>query len=152
MDFEYIWTDGSNPDFAALSVLMEDYYNELVGGADKRRNFIPHNALTDIHDVLMVYSDGKPIACASFREYAPLVAEIKRVWVCKEYRGRHISCTMMEYLEQRAKEFGFVKAILQTREQCVEAVSLYKRIGYTQIDNYPPYDSMAQAVCYAKSL
>lgn len=152
MEFEYIWTDGSNPDFAALSQLMEDYYNQLVGGVEKRISFIPHNTLDDIHNVLMVYSEGKPIASAAFKEYDASTVEVKRVWVCREYRGRHISRTMMELLEKRAKEMGYTRAILQTREQCVEAVSLYTKIGYFRAANYPPYDEMEQAVCYAKKL
>lgn len=152
MKFEYIWTDGTNPDFASLSLLMEEYYNQLVGGAEKRSSFIPHNALNDIRNVLMVYSDGKPVASAAFKEYNPSTVEIKRVWVCREYRGRHISRTMMDMLEQRAREMGYTKAILQTREQCFEAVSLYTKIGYCKIRNYPPYNEMEQAVCYAKQL
>ncbi len=152
MEFEYIWTDGSNPDFAALSKLMEDYYNQLVGGAEKRSSFIPHNTLDDIHNVLMVYSGIKPVASAAFKEYDTSTVEIKRVWVCREYRGRHISRTMMEQLERRAREMGYTRAILQTREQCLEAVSLYTKIGYSRTSNYPPYDTMAQAICYAKQL
>lgn len=152
MEFEYIWTNGSNPDFAALSRLMEDYYNQLAGGAEKRSSFIPHNALDVIRNVLMVYSDGKPIASAAFKEYNLSSVEVKRVWVCREYRGRHISRAMMEMLERRAKEMGYTRAVLQTREQCVEAVSLYTKIGYSRIANYPPYDEMEQAVCYAKEL
>ena len=131
---------------------MEDYYNQLAGGAEKRSSFIPHNALDVIRNVLMVYSDGKPIASAAFKEYNLSSVEVKRVWVCREYRGRHISRAMMEMLERRAKEMGYTRAVLQTREQCVEAVSLYTKIGYSRIANYPPYDEMEQAVCYAKEL
>ncbi|MBE6759861.1 MAG: GNAT family N-acetyltransferase [Ruminococcaceae bacterium] len=152
MDFDYIWTDGSDPDFVALSLLMEDYYNQLVGGSEKRSSFIPHNALDDIHNVLMVYCDGKPIASAAFKEYDPFTVEVKRVWVCREYRGRHISRTMMELLEKRAKGMGYTRAVLQTREQCLAAVSLYTKMGYSRTSNYPPYDRMAQAICYAKQL
>ena len=152
MEFEYIWTDGSNSDFAALSLLMEEYYNQLAGGAEKRSSFIPHNSLGDIHNVLMVYSENKPVASAAFKAFDASTVEVKRVWVCCEYRGRHISRTMMELLERRAREMGYTRAVLQTREKCVEAVSLYTKIGYSRIENYPPYDGMEHAVCYAKQL
>lgn len=152
MKYNYLWTDGTNQDFAAFSQCMEDYYNKIVGGVQNRKSFVPYNALTQIHDVLVVYDGAKPVACAAFKEYDALRAEIKRVWVSEQYRGQHISKVMMELIEQRAKEKGYQKAILQTREACIEAVSLYKAIGYERIENYPPYDNMELAVCYGKDL
>lgn len=146
----YKWTDGTNVDFVNFSSDMENYYNELVGGENKRKGFIPYNALSDIHDVLVVYDADSAIACAGFREYDKDSVEIKRVWVSEKYRGRHISTKMMEMLEQRIMAKGYHRAILQTREACIQAVSLYTAIGYRRIDNYPPYDNMELAVCYEK--
>lgn len=150
--FIYKWTDGTDGDFIKFSGDMEDYYNRLVGGEDNRKGFVPYNALADIHDVMVVYDEDRPAACASFKGYDERSAEIKRVWVSEEYRGRHISRKMMELLEERAREKGFERAILQTREACVEAVSLYKSLGYAEIVNYPPYDKLELAVCFEKVL
>jgi hypothetical protein len=33
-----------------------------------------------------------------------------------------------------------------------DAVGLYKKLGYKQIDNYPPYDKLDGAICFAKIL
>ena len=46
---------------------------------------------------------------------------------------------MMDALEAKALERGFKRAILQTRSQMTEAVHLYTKRGYEQIENYPPY-------------
>ncbi len=151
-NLEYIWTDGSNPDFARFSQDMEEYYNQMAGGEQNRKGFIPYNALKDIHDVVIVYNGNHAVACASFKEYSEEDVEIKRVWVDPNYRGHHISKKMIEMLEKRAKERGYRRAILQTREKCVEAVHLYKTMGYEQMENYPPYDRMNLAVCYGKNL
>ena len=78
--------------------------------------------------------------------------EIKRVWVDPEFRGNHISTAMMDVLEKRALELGFKRAILQTRPQMEEAVRLYTKRGYVLIDNYPPYDKLEGAICFAKEL
>lgn len=152
MKYKYKWVDGANSDFINFSKDMEAYYNRLVGGENNRKSFIPYNALSDIHDVMIVYDGDRPIACASFKGYDIRSAEIKRVWVAEDYRGRHISKEMMMLIEERAREHGFEQAILQTREACIEAVSLYKSLGYTKIENYPPYDEMELAVCYGKQL
>ena len=34
----------------------------------------------------------------------------------------------------------------------IDAVRLYSKRGYYQIDNYPPYDKMEGAICFAKDL
>lgn len=152
MEYIYRWTDGTNTDFVNFSTDMEAYYNRLVNGAANRKNFIPYNALADIKDVVIAYDENTPIACASFKKYNDKSAEVKRVWVSPEYRGRHISKELMKLVENRAKEKGFTRTILQTREACYDAVSLYRTIGYRKIDNYPPYDNMELAICFAKDL
>lgn len=78
--------------------------------------------------------------------------EIKRVWVEPEYRRQHIAADMMKQIEMKAKEQGFQRTILQTREIMSDAVGLYKELGYYRIDNYPPYDEMNEAICFAKNL
>ena len=59
---------------------------------------------------------------------------------------------MMDALEAKALEHGFKRAILQTRPQMSEAVHLYTKHGYEQIENYPPYDELDGAICFAKWL
>lgn len=152
MKYTWLWTDGTNPGFMELSGHMEEYYNELAGGAENRKEIAPFNTLAEIHDVLLVYDGDRAVASASFKARDSSTVEIKRVWVEADHRGRHLSRPMMEKLEQRAKEKGYSRVVLQTRKACVEAVGLYRSLGYSQIPNYPPYDTMPFAVCFAKDL
>ena len=55
-------------------------------------------------------------------------------------------------LTEKAKRMGFRRVILQTRPIMPDAVALYVKRGYRQIPNYPPYDRLAGAVCFAKAL
>ena len=59
---------------------------------------------------------------------------------------------MMDRIERKAKELGFRRVILQTRAIMQEAVGLYRKRGYRRIDNYPPYDRLDGAICFAKDL
>ena len=59
---------------------------------------------------------------------------------------------MMRLLENKARELHFTRTVLQTREAMTAAVSLYEKLGYYRISNYPPYDRLEGAVCYAKEL
>ncbi len=149
---KYIWTDGTHEDFLKFYLITEDYYSSIVGGADRRKSFMPYNISESIHDVVIAYADNEAIACAGLKKYSEQDAEVKRVWVEPAYRGKGLGTAIMEQIEENAKEQGFGRTILQTREIMTEAVGLYKKFGYYQIPNYPPYDKLEGAVCFAKDL
>ena len=151
-EITYTWTSVTNSDFQMFYQITEDYYSSLVGGVSKRKGFVPYNASAQIPDVLIAYDDGKAVGCAGLKRYDDKSSEIKRVWVQPEYRRQHIADKMMQLVEQKTKEQGFARVILQTRPQMTEAVGMYTKRGYKLIENYPPYDKLVGAVCYAKEL
>lgn len=148
----YKWTNGSDESFQKFYIITEDYYNKLAGGIVNRKSYVPYNISANIKYVLIAYADNVPIACSGLKKYSENDMEIKRVWVEPEYRRQHIAADMMKQIEMKAKEQGFQRTILQTREIMSDAVGLYKELGYYRIDNYPPYDEMNEAICFAKDL
>ena len=152
MKIDYRWTDGNDEDFRKFYLKTEEFYSSIVGGLKNREAFVPYNLSDSISDVLIASVDGVAVGCAGLKAYSDSDVEIKRVWVDPEFRGNHISSAMMDALEQRAAELGFGRAILQTRPQMEAAVHLYTKRGYELIDNYPPYDKLEGAICFAKRL
>ena len=152
MNIDYKWTDGSNADFQKFYLKTEEFYSSIVGGLKNRAAFVPYNISESITDVLIASISGVAVGCAGLKAYSDSDVEIKRVWVDPEFRGNHISTVMMDELEKRAVELGFKRAILQTRPQMEEAVHLYTKRDYVLIDNYPPYDKLEGAICFAKEL
>ena len=152
MNIDYKWTDGRNEDFQKFYLKTEEFYSSIVGGLKNRAAFVPYNISESITDVLIASVDGVAVGCAGLKAYSDSDVEIKRVWVDPEYRGNHISTAMMDALEKKAIELGFKRAILQTRPQMEEAVHLYTKRGYVLTDNYPPYDKLEGAICFAKEL
>ena len=152
MSLRFVWTDGENEDFRHFWLVTEQYYSALVGGEENRKQFIPYNLSSAVEDVLLVYEEDQTVACSGLKKYSASDAEIKRVWVDPAYRSRHIATMMMVKLEERAKERGFRRTILQTRGIMKDAVGLYTRLGYHLIANYPPYDRLEDAICFAKVL
>ena len=148
----YKWTDGNDIDFQKFYMKTEEYYSNIVGGIENRKEFIPYNISECITEVLIVYIDDEAVGCAGLKRYSEIDAEIKRVWVEPEQRGHHIALDMMAQIEERASNDGYKRTILQTREIMKDAVELYKKLGYTKIDNYPPYDKLDGAICFAKEL
>ena len=152
MKIDYRWTDGNDENFRKFYLKTEEFYSSIVGGLKNREAFVPYNLSESISDVLIASVDGVAVGCAGLKAYSDSDVEIKRVWVDPEFRGNHISSAMMDALEQRAAELGFGCAILQTRPQMEAAVHLYTKRGYELIDNYPPYDKLEGAICFAKRL
>ncbi len=152
MKITYEWTDGNHPAFRHFYAVTEAYYSRIVGGRENRADFVPFNASAGIHDVLLAFADGQPVGCAGLKRYSDADAEVKRIWVEPEYRGRHIASGLMAQIEEKARTEGYRRIILQTRPIMTDAVALYMKRGYALISNYPPYDKLPGAVCYAKTL
>ena len=151
-ELEFIWTDGNNEEFHQFYLETEDYYSSIVGGKKNREGFIPYNLSESISDVLLAYMDGVAVGCAGLKKYNDSDVEIKRVWVEPDYRGRHIATELMDRIEDKAREIGFKRAVLQTRPIMEDAVGLYEKRGYELIGNYPPYDKLEGAICMALNL
>ena len=146
------WTDGDDPAFRRFYDITEAYYSRIVGGADRRRAFVPYNASDGIPDVALAFLDGEAVGCAGLKRYSDADAEVKRLWVEPAFRGKGIATMLMDRVEERAKAQGYRRVILQTRPIMPDAVALYEKRGYRLIPNYPPYDRLDGAVCYAKAL
>ncbi|MEZ4357233.1 MAG: GNAT family N-acetyltransferase [Eubacteriales bacterium] len=148
----YEYTNGFDPVFIQLCHELDAFLNDLVGGEEKRLQYIPHNRLEEIHNAIVAYYEDTPVACASFKHYDNETAEVKRVFIKQEYRGKGISKKMMELLEQSAKAQGYKKFVLECGEPLVAAMRLYKTIGYCIIPNYGPYRCMSDSICMGKIL
>ena len=108
--------------------------------------------LDDIRDVVIAYDNDIPVGIASFKMYDDENAEVKRVFIKKEYRGNGISKELMRILEERAHKKGFKYFILESGELLVSAMALYRKIGYKVIPNYGQYVDMKESICMKKEL
>lgn len=145
-------TTRDHPDFVSLCHLLDEDLNERAGGAEKRAVYAAFNTLRDVHTAFVAYVDGAPTGCAAFKQYADGIAEVKRVFVPKAYRGRGAAKAVMQELEQCALELGFHTLLLETAERLPEAMSLYKKLGFEIIPQYEPYIGLEISVCMGKKI
>lgn len=91
------------------------------------------------HGRLLLAMDGdEPAGCGAFRQIAPGVAEMKRMWVRPAYRGRKLGRTTAEALIAAARTQGYASVRLDTLESMAEARSLYRSLGFREIPAYYP--------------
>ncbi len=149
---EVIITDGTDERFIMLCKELDEYLNDAVGGEKQRSQYVQYNQLNHIHDVVLITENDKAVACGSFKEYSCEAAEIKRVFVMGESRGKKYGQKIMQTLENMAKEKGYSQLILETGKKLSHARTLYENLGFERISNYGQYADMPDSVCMRKYL
>src|ERR1700736_1506381 len=113
----------------------------------------------DAHEVvegrgafLIAYAGGKAVGCGAVRLLDGETAEIKRMFVIPDARGRGISKQILLGLESEGRRLGARKLVLETGERQVEAMALYRRGGFERIPAFGEYVDSPLSVCMAKEL
>lgn len=90
---------------------------------------------------LVMTVDGEPVACGAVKTIAPGVGYLKRMWVAGAVRGLGFGRRILAALESQACELGFTTLRLETNRALVEAIRLYQRSGYVEVQpfNTEPY-------------
>ena len=66
-------------------------------------------------------------------------AELKRMFVLPEYRGRGIAKSLLRFLESEAKARGATVFTLETGISQSEAIALYEKSGYVRCEPFGDY-------------
>lgn len=110
------------------------------------------NKLDNIKHVVIAYSDGTAAGCGSIKRYDNVTAEVKRMYVHRQFRSKGIGRKILEELELWAKELNYSECILETGKKQKEAVGLYLNSGYEIIPNYGQYAGAELSICMRKKL
>lgn len=103
----------------------------------------------------IAYVAGEPVGCGAVRRIAPLVCEIKRMYVMPGARGRGVGRRVLDELESIARRLGASRLVLETGVRQPEALALYARTGFTTIPLFGSYADTPHpelSVCMAKEL
>ena len=84
----------------------------------------------------ILYADDVPAGCVAMRRLSSENAELKRLYVRPEFRGRHLSELLLDRIEHDAEEEGYRRILLDTLPCLESAVSLYLRRGYVFTGRY----------------
>jgi ribosomal protein S18 acetylase RimI-like enzyme len=145
--------DPREPEAAALIRAMTEEvtatYDHKVDGSG---NFRPEDVLVPGSGFLVGRVESLAVACGAYRPLEPGVAEIKRMFVSREHRGKGYSKAMLSTLERMARESGYEAVRLETRHLQTAAIALYEKQGYARIPNYGMYEGKQSCLCYEKVL
>lgn len=88
----------------------------------------------------VIEEDGRIVGCGALRLLPELVladaAELKRMYVVPEARGRGVARVMRGALEVEARRLGVARIVLETGDRQPEAIALYTRAGFEIIPRF----------------
>lgn len=150
MSFKIIKTDNTNDDFIKLITLLDEDLAERYG--EKQKEYEKFNKVDFIKDVILIYNEGLAVGCGAIKQYNRKSVELKRVFVLKSCRGQGIAKLVIKSLEDIARDLGYSEMLLETGIKQSEAISLYNKLGFSEIQNYIPYEGNTNSICMKKIL
>ncbi|GJF23131.1 MULTISPECIES: GNAT family N-acetyltransferase [Streptomyces] len=149
-----------HPDAVKLNDEVQAEYDLRYGdGGDATRldasDFAPPNGL-----YLVAYDENDvPVASGGWRSQDANGegnrdgdAELKRMFVIEQVRGRGLARRILAALEEDARTAGRSRMVLETGTKQPEAVALYLSSGYEPCEKFGYYRFHEESLCYAKAL
>ncbi|RZB17563.1 GNAT family N-acetyltransferase [Streptomyces sp. F001] len=149
-----------HPDAVKLNDEVQAEYHERYGdGGDATvldpSDFRPPNGV-----YLIAYDESdRPVATGGWRSRdrngegnEDGDAELKRMYVIRELRGRGLARRMLTALEDDARAAGRIRMVLETGTEQPEAIALYTSSDYEPCTKFGYYRFHENSRCYAKPL
>ncbi|MFF7330861.1 GNAT family N-acetyltransferase [Streptomyces sp. NPDC090306] len=149
-----------HPDAVKLNDQVQAEYHRRYGDGGDATYLDPAMFLPPTGLYLIAYDEADaPVATGGWRlqdkndeGYSDGDAELKRMYVIEEARGRGIARRVLAALEEDARAAGRVRMVLETGDQQPEAIGLYASSGYEPCAKFGHYRFHESSICYAKPL
>lgn len=121
---------------------LEQYFAEIDArfdaGFDPALSTLPDaRELTPPVGLLLVARlRNRPIGCGALKFHGDAPLDIKRMWIAPEARGIGLGRRLLRELEQHARDAGASVVRLETNRSLREAIALYRRSGYVEVDAF----------------
>jgi GNAT superfamily N-acetyltransferase len=122
--------------------------------ADQRfgPNLRPEQVATGLGTFVIARDGGRAVGCGALRRLDETTAELKRMYVEPDLRGRGIAREILDHLEAAARAMGIRRLVLETGIYQAEAIGLYRRAGFNPVRCWGEYEGVLTSVCFEKNL
>ena len=86
--------------------------------------------------LIFAWLRDRPIGCGALKFHGDAPAELKRMWIAPAARGLGLGARLLAELEQHAREAGVRIVRLETNRVLREAIALYRRAGYVEVERF----------------
>ncbi|MBB2925458.1 GNAT family N-acetyltransferase [Cellulomonas cellasea] len=158
------FVDWDDADAVALRLAMYErtnarLYPSLREHVEQRGGFAVDDAAQGVGALTTVLAelDGVPVGCATLRAARPGYpagsGELKKVFVDERARGAGVARTMLQAIEDSARDHRLTQVVLMTGYRQPEAIRLYVSSGYRPILPLTPRDRVnPHGLWFAKHL
>lgn len=147
-----------SPDARKLIAEVQQEYVVRYGGPDESPTD-PAQFAPPLGAFLVGYVDGTAVACAGWRardgadpEFRDGDAELERMYVAPQVRGRGLARLLLAAIEDSARAAGRRRMVLETGTRQPEAIALYHSAGYQPIPAFGLYRDASGSRHYARDL
>lgn len=117
--------------YAELDRRFENGFDQSRGNASTSEEFAPPHG-----QFVVARENDVPVGCGALKSLGDGVGEIKRVWVSSTVRGLGVASSIMDVLEEAARDMGFTVLRLDTNKALTEAHAMYRNRGYVETERY----------------
>jgi GNAT superfamily N-acetyltransferase len=102
---------------------------------------------------LVIYRGGVAVGCGALRLLDADTAELKRMYVSPEARGKGLGRRLVAALEAEARALGVRRLVLETGVRQAAALALYRATGFQPIPLFGEYRlSPETSICLGKEV
>lgn len=125
-----------------IRLIFREYYEELLKIDTCFKHF--EAELADLPGIyappdgaLLLAMEGQEVAgCVALKKVDDGLCEMKRLFVRPKYRGQGRGRILADKIINEAVKIGYSSMRLDTLDWLKEAISLYKSLGFVQIESY----------------
>ena len=101
---------------------------------------------------LLARDGGRAVGCGALRLLDATTAEVKRMYVDHDQRGRGVGWAVLRELEATALQMGVRRLVLETGIYQEDALVLYRRAGFISVECWGEYVTSPTSICFEKHL
>lgn len=119
---------GNDKIFVVLTKKLQDFQYDLMPELKNQG----YNLTDDLEEIegFVLCENEKPIASIGIKQISKTRAEIVRVFVDENYRGKGYAKLMFDIIENHARLGGYTEVEMIAWTKSVAALGLYKKLGY----------------------
>ena len=121
------------------SILEENVSTESVLSAQNYQDEIENlSRLYGLPDgrIYIAYYEDQLAGCVALKKLDDERCEMKRLYVKKEFRNKHIGNYLIWRIIKDAREIGYKYLLLDTMPFMETAINAYENVGFERIDKY----------------